>query len=125
MKNYIINDLDDNTMNSSRKARNDVFIFAKQAGFKEILLPFIIHPQDRSFKAKLQKLKYSKITIPKLLKNANDADVIVFQYPMYSTFLMNHLIEAPTLSWFTSSTILKEFECSMILTTTRTTNYGF
>lgn len=93
MKNYIINDLDDNTMNSSRKARNDVFIFAKQAGFKEILLPFIIHPQDRSFKAKLQKLKYSKITIPKLLKNANDADVIVFQYPMYSTFLMNHLIE--------------------------------
>ncbi|HJH33712.1 MAG TPA: sugar transferase [Ligilactobacillus aviarius] len=93
MKNYIINDLDDNTMNGGRKARNDVFTFAKQDGFKEILLPFIIHPQDRSFKAKLQKLKYSKITIPKLLKNANDADVIVFQYPMYSTFLMNHLIE--------------------------------
>ena len=32
MKNYIINDLDDNTMNGGRKARNDVFTFAKQAG---------------------------------------------------------------------------------------------
>lgn len=93
MQNYIINDLDDNTMNGGRKARNDVFTFAKQIGFKELLLPFIIHPQDRSLKAKIQKFKYSKITIPKLLKNVSDADIIVFQYPMYSTFLMNHLIE--------------------------------
>ena len=92
MKKYIINDLDDNTMNGGRKARNDVFHFAKEAGFEEVVLPFIIHPQDRSLKAKLKKLKYSKITIPHLIKNISDADVIVFQYPMYSTYLMNHLI---------------------------------
>ena len=47
----------------------------------------------RSLKAKIQKFTYSKITIPRLLKGVSDADVIVFQYPMYSTFLMNHLIE--------------------------------
>lgn len=92
MKKYIINDLDDNLLNGGRKARNDVFEFAKQNGFEEVILPFIIHPQDRSLKAKLQKLKYSKITIPNLIKKIDDADVIVFQYPMYSTYLMNHII---------------------------------
>lgn len=89
MKKYIINSLDDTT---NGKARSDVFTFAKQTGFKAISLPFVVD-HEHSLKVKLQELKYSKIIIPKLLKNANDADIIVFQYPMCSNFLTSHLIK--------------------------------
>ncbi len=83
MINYIIRDLS-NRLDARDKSQRDIFTFALQIGFRKIFLP--PYPLGHDFKAKLQKLKYSKITIPKLLKNTSDADVIVFQYPMYSAF---------------------------------------
>ena len=91
MKKYIISDFAKCSISRKVKAQKNITTFARQVGYRPILLP--AYPLSHDFKSKLKKLKYSKIMIPKLLKGASDADVIVFQYPMYSTFLMNHLIE--------------------------------
>lgn len=54
----------------------------------------MIHPEDKSLGAQIRKFKDGLITIPKAIKKIKDADNIVFQYPIYSTFIMNKLIPA-------------------------------
>ena len=93
MKNYLVN-IDDPQMNGGQKAKNDITHFLTEENFTELNIPIIIHPEDKSLGAQIRKFKDGFITIPKAIKKIQDADNIVFQYPIYSTFIMNKLIPA-------------------------------
>ena len=93
MNNYLVN-IDDPVLNGGQKAKNDITQFLTEDGFKELNIPIVIHPEDKSLGAQIRKFKDGLITIPKAIKKIKDADNIVFQYPIYSTFIMNKLILA-------------------------------
>lgn len=93
MNNYIVN-IDDPVMNGGQKAKNDITRFLKEDGFKELNIPIVIHPEDKSLNAQIRKFKDGFYTIPKEIKKIKDAKNIVFQYPIYSSFIMNKLIPA-------------------------------
>ena len=92
MNNYLVN-IDDPVLNGGQKAKNDITRFLTEDGFKELNIPIVIHPEDKSLGAQIRKFKDGLITIPKAIKKIKDADNIVFQYPIYSTFIMNKLIK--------------------------------
>ena len=93
MNNYLVN-IDDPVLNGGQKAKNDITRFLTEDEFKELNIPIVIHPEDKSLGAQIRKFKDGFITIPKAIKKIQDADNIVFQYPIYSTFIMNKLIPA-------------------------------
>ena len=93
MNNYLVN-IDDPVLNGGQKAKNDITRFLTEDGFKELNIPIVIHPEDKSLGAQIRKFKDGFITIPKAIKKIKDADNIVFQYPIYSTFIMNKLPES-------------------------------
>lgn len=103
MKNYLVN-IDDPQMNGGQKAKNDITRFLTKEDFTELNIPVIIHPEDRSLKAKICKFKDGFITIPKEIKRIKDADNIVFQYPIYSSFIMKRLI--PTIKKHTHANLI-------------------
>lgn len=94
MENYIIN-IDDPQMNGGQKAKNDITYFlTKEDSFKELNIPIIIHPEDKSLGAKIHKFKDGFFTLPQAIKKIKNATNIIFQYPIYSSFIMNRLIPA-------------------------------
>lgn len=93
MKNYLVN-IDDHVLNGGQKAKNDITRFLTEGDFEELNIPVIIHPEDKSIGTQIRKFKDGFVTIPKAVKSIKDADNIVFQYPLYSTFIMNKLIDA-------------------------------
>lgn len=104
MKNYLVN-IDDPQMNGGQKAKNDITRFLTEDGFfSELNIPIIIHPEDKSLKAQIKKFKDGYFTLPHEIKKIKDADNIVFQYPIYSAFIMKRLI--PTIKKYTNAKLI-------------------
>ena len=75
------------------KAKEDVLYFLKDEGFLPLPLSLKLDPDDRSLGAKLRKIYDVKVKIPRVFKKLK-ADVVVLQYPIYSTYLTNNIIKA-------------------------------
>ena len=50
MNNYLVN-IDDPVLNGGQKAKNDITRFLTEDGFKELNIPIVIHPEDKSLEA--------------------------------------------------------------------------
>ena len=103
MENYIVN-IDDPQMNGGQKAKNDITRFLKEDGFKELNIPIVIHPADKSFTAQIKKFKDGFFTLPHAIKKIKNADNIVFQYPIYSMFIMKKLV--PVIKKYTHAKLI-------------------
>lgn len=93
MSKYILTIEDPNKNNAGPKAKEDILYFLAQEGFKSLPLKIALDPEDTSFTAKLKKAYLGKCYIPRVLKKI-DAELILLQYPIYSTYLTNVLITA-------------------------------
>lgn len=91
MSKYILTIEDPKKNNAGPKAKEDILYFLEQEGFERLPLKLDLDPEDTSFKAKLHKLYLGKIYIPRVLKKVK-AEMILLQYPIYSTYLTNILI---------------------------------
>lgn len=93
MNKYVLTIGDPNKNNAGPKAKEDVLYFLKDEGFLPLPLNLKLDPEDRSFGAKLRKVYDVKFKIPRVFKKLK-AEVIVLQYPIYSTYLTNNIIKA-------------------------------
>lgn len=93
MKKYVLTLESSNKNNAGPKAKRDVAHFLNEEDYQELPLNIDFDPQDKSLRAKLRKIYDVKFTIPRALKKA-DPDVIIMQYPIYSTYLTTNIIEA-------------------------------
>lgn len=93
MSKYILTIEDPKKNNAGPKAKEDILYFLEQENFERLPLKLDLDPEDTSFKAKLHKLYLGKVYIPRVLKKVK-AEMILLQYPIYSTYLTNVLIAA-------------------------------
>ncbi|KRL87468.1 sugar transferase [Ligilactobacillus apodemi] len=93
MGKYILTIEDLHKNNAGPKAKEDVLRFLKEEGYQDLPLKLKLDPEDHSLAAKLRKIYDTKVVIPRALKHI-DADVIILQYPIYSTFLTSNIIKA-------------------------------
>ncbi|MDE6376883.1 MAG: beta-1,6-galactofuranosyltransferase [Ligilactobacillus sp.] len=93
MSKYILTIGDLSKNNAGPKAKEDIVYFLEDEGFLPLPLGLKLDPADRSLGAKLRKLYDVKVKIPHVFKKLQ-ADVIVLQYPIYSTYLTTNIIEA-------------------------------
>lgn len=90
MINYLIS-LKDSAQNvAGPKANTDNIKFLKQLGFKNYWLKF---DTDTGIKSRIQKFWLAHHTIPQFFKQHSDIDNIILQYPLYSTYLMEQVVE--------------------------------
>lgn len=72
--------------NAGPKAQMDVISFLKPLGYKNITLPFNV-------RSKVGKFKYAFYDLPHLFKS-NQFDIIIFQYPIFSDYIVDNLIKS-------------------------------
>ena len=90
MNNYLIS-LKDSAKNvAGPKANMDNIKFLTELGFMNYWLKF---ETNTGVKSRLQKLWLAHYTIPHFLKTHSDIDNIILQYPLYSTYLMNNVVD--------------------------------
>jgi hypothetical protein len=89
MNNYLIS-LHDSAKNvAGPKANMDNIKFLTELGFKNYWLKF---ETNTGLKSRMQKLWLAHHTIPRFFKVHSDIDNIILQYPLYSTYLMNNVV---------------------------------
>lgn len=90
MNNYLISLRDSAKNVAGPKANLDNINFLTTLGFKNYWLKF---ETNTGFRSRLQKLLLAHYTIPHFLKTHSDIDNIILQYPLYSTYLMNNVVD--------------------------------
>lgn len=91
MVNYVIS-LKDSAKNvAGPKANNDNIKFLKELGFKNYWLKF---DTNTGFKSRLQKLWLAHYIIPTFFKQHSNINNIILQYPLYSTYLMEQVVNS-------------------------------
>lgn len=93
MSKYILTIEDPHKNNAGPKAKEDVLHFLKAKDYRSLPLNIDLDPTNRGILAKIRKVYDAKFVIPRALKKV-DADTIIIQYPIYSTYLTTNLIEA-------------------------------
>lgn len=89
MNNYLISLRDSAKNVAGPKANMDNIKFLTDLGFKNYWLKF---ETNTGFKSRVQKLWLAHYTIPRFFKTHPDIDNIILQYPLYSTYLMNNVV---------------------------------
>lgn len=72
--------------NAGPKAKTDIDFFLKRDGFKIIHRKYNLH-------SKIAKLIDYYISVPRIFRKNEIYDEILFQYPTYSSFIMNKLVK--------------------------------
>lgn len=84
MKKYIVSALESRKNTAASKAKEDIIYFLKQDGFED--LQFLI-PENR-----VNRVLFGKKAIKKVLKPINSKDLVVFQYPTYSSVVERYIM---------------------------------
>ena len=72
--------------NAGPKAQMDMIKFLEDQGYENWILPFNV-------RSKFGKFKYAYFDLPRLFKG-QEIDEVIFQYPIYSYYLVDQIIQA-------------------------------
>ncbi|MDT2740338.1 hypothetical protein [Enterococcus canintestini] len=84
MNRYLISALESRKNTAASKAKEDIVYFLSDNGYENL--------EYRLPESRLKRLLFSKNELRKLLRNIQDGDTVVFQYPAYSSIVENHIL---------------------------------